>query len=88
MLLYALSHPKWNEFRQMFYLETLKGLFKNQDTKKKVFVRFLDMLIVLFVLAIVFSYIFGGFGIDIAGFSTFQINNLHKPVVQLSLIHI
>ena len=41
------------------------------------------MLCFFFIFAIVFSYIFGGFAIDIGNVSIFQIKNFHKPVIQL-----
>ena len=44
------------------------------------------MLILLFLMVIIFSYVFGGFGFDIGGISIFQVNNLHKPVIQLMAI--
>jgi len=84
--LYFLSHPRWNEFRQKISFRAIAGIFKNQETKRKIFTRILDVLIVLFIFVIVFSYIFGGFGLDIAGVSIFQVNNLHKPVIQLFVI--
>ena len=85
-LLHALSYPKWNALRQRFCLASLAGWFKGQKTKTKVFVQILDVVIVLFLMVIVFSYVFGGFGLDIAGVSIFQVNNFHKPVFQMLAI--
>ena len=84
--LHALSCPQWNQLRQRFSLASLAGWFKGQKSKRKVFVRILDVVIVLFLLVIVFSYVFGGFGLDIAGVSIFQVNNFHKPVFQMLAI--
>ena len=81
--LYALSHPEWEDIRGKISFAALAGLFKDRETKMEVLVRFLDVLIVLFFMAIVFSYVFGGFGIDIGGVTVFQVNNFHKPVIQL-----
>jgi hypothetical protein len=85
-LLHALSYPQWNQLRQRFSFAPLAGWFKGQKTKRRILTQILDVLIVLFLMAIVFSYIFGGFGIDIAGVSIFQVNNIHKPVFQLLTI--
>jgi hypothetical protein len=83
-LLHALSYPKWNALRQRFCMASLAGWYKGQKTK--VFVQILDVVIVLFLMVIVFSYVFGGFGLDIAGVSIFQVNNFHKPVFQMLAI--
>ena len=85
-LLYALSFPQWDELRHMFGLASLTRWFKDQKTKGRVLVQILDVLIVLFLMVIVFSYVFGGFGLDIAGVSIFQVNNFHKPVFQMLAI--
>jgi hypothetical protein len=87
-LLYILSCPLWIELRQKFNLVSLLEWLIPKNSKSKSLVRILDFLIILFLMAIVFSYIFGGFGIDIAGISIFQINNFHKPVFQLLAIFI
>ena len=84
--LHALSYPQWNQLRQRFSLASLAGWFKGQKSKRKVFVQILDVVIVLFLMVIVFSYVFGGFGLDIAGVSIFQVNNFHKPVFQMLAI--
>jgi hypothetical protein len=85
-LLYTLSYPQWNDLRQRFGLASLVGWFKGQRTRRETFVQILDVLIVLFLMVIAFSYVFGGFGLDIAGVSIFQVNNFHKPVFQMLAI--
>jgi hypothetical protein len=85
-ILYVLSCPLWIELRQKFSLVSLLRWLKAKKSKGITLVRILDTLIVLFLMVIVFSYIFGGFGIDIAGVSIFQVNNFHKPVFQLLTI--
>ena len=50
-----------------------------------IFVRLLDVLIVLFFCAIVFSYVFGGFGLDIGGVTIFQINNIPEEGLEMVL---
>ena len=86
-LLHALSYPTVEgSLDKDFSLASLAGWFKGQKTKTKVFVQILDVVIVLFLMVIVFSYVFGGFGLDIAGVSIFQVNNIHKPVFQMLAI--
>jgi hypothetical protein len=83
VLLHLLSYPQWNKISKKLSYSSLLKLFKGQKNKVEKLVRFLDMLILLFLVVIIFSYIFGGFGFDLAGISIFQVNNLHKPVFQL-----
>jgi hypothetical protein len=84
--LHALSYPQWKQLRQRFSLASMAGWFQGQKTNRKVFVQILNVVIVLFLMVIVFSYVFGGFGLDIAGVSIFQVNNFHKPVFQMMAI--
>ena len=81
-ILYALSHPKWVQIREKMSLTTLIGFFKNKKTKREIFCQLLDLIIFLFFIAVIFSYIFGGFGLDIAGHSILQINEFHKAAMQ------
>jgi hypothetical protein len=83
-LLYLLSHPKWNQFREEFSLSTFVSFFNIKGSRAQRICRFLDMLILLFSFVIMFSYIFGGFAIDIGSTSIFQVKNFHKPVFQLT----
>ena len=63
-------------------LTTLIGSFKNKKTKREIFCQLLDLIIFLFFIAVIFSYIFGGFGLDIAGHSILQINEFNKAAMQ------
>ena len=83
-ILYALSHPCWEQIRRKISFATLIGFFKNKRTKRETFCQLLDILILLFFVAVIFSYIFGGFGLDIAGYSILQINEFNKAAMQLS----
>lgn len=83
-LLYLLSHPKWNQFRENISLSRFGSFFKRKGSRAQRICRFLDILIFLFSFVIVFSYIFGGFAIDIGSISIFQVKNFHKPVFQLA----
>ena len=83
LILLMLTHERWKSLRSFVSFQNFFGLFKNLATKRYVLARVLDVIVVFFGVGIIFSYIFGGFGIDIAGYSIFQINKLHKPVFQL-----
>jgi len=85
-ILYVLTHPRWAEIRAKISFVALVGFFKNKKTKMETFCRFLDCLIFVFFIAVVFSYIFGGFGLDIAGYSILQINEFHKAATQLLVL--
>jgi len=85
-VLFTLTHNSWGEVRSRI-LTFKPNLFgSGEDNRKLKITRVLDVIILLFVLAILFSYVFGGFGLDIAGTSIFQINKLHKPVFQLLIL--
>ena len=82
-ILYALSHPQWAEIREKISFTTLIGSLKNKKTKREIFCQLLNILIFLFFVAVIFSYVFGGFGLDIAGYSILQINEFNKAAIQL-----
>ena len=83
LFLLTLTHPKWNVFRDKFSIKNLFQSFVLLETKKEKVARIYDILLYIFLLAIAYSYIFGGFGLDIGGVTILQINNLHKPVLQI-----
>ncbi len=85
-LLYFLSHPKWNQFREKFTLSAFVSFIKRKESRAQRICRFLDILILIFSFVVVFSYIFGGFAIDIGSVSIFQVKHFHKPAVQLLAI--
>ena len=85
-LLYLLSHPKWNQFREEISLSSFVIFFKSKGSRAQRICRFLDILILIFSFVVVFSYIFGGFAIDIGSVSIFQVKHFHKPAVQLLAI--
>jgi hypothetical protein len=84
-LLFVLTRKNWDRLRFQITFSTLKSLFQNLSVRQR-FIRFLDCLIVVFFLAIVFAYTFGGFGLDIAGVTLFQINNLYRPLGQFAIL--
>jgi hypothetical protein len=86
LILFILSHEQWEKTRPSLSLRRFISSFKNLPTKSQVLVRAIDVVIVCFCFGIIFAYIFGGFGLDIAGYSILQINNLHKPVIQLAAL--
>ncbi len=83
VILFALTHPQWDSFRKKISFQTLSTYFSHRKSKLEIFTGFLDLTILIFSIAIIFSYIFGGFGLKIGGVTFLQINNLHKPVLQL-----
>ncbi len=85
-LLFVLSWKHWEVVRDALSIRKMIARFQDSPSKKLKLVMILDKVIVVFVAAILFSYVFGGFGIDIAGQSILQINKLHKPVGQLLVI--
>ncbi len=85
-LLYFLSHPKWNQFREKITLSAFVSFIKRKESRTQRICRFLDILILIFSFVVVFSYIFGGFSIDIGSVSIFQVKHFHKPAVQLLAI--
>jgi hypothetical protein len=85
-ILYVLSWKHWEAVRNTFSKREIVARFQGCQSKKLKLVMVLDGVIFVFFAAIIFSYVFGGFGIDIAGHSILQINKLHKPVGQLLVI--
>ena len=85
-ILFILNHPEWNNTKSKISLTKFKSLFWVEQTPKEIFIFIFDLIISAFILCILFSYVFGGFGIDVGGITIFQINNLHKPVGQLAIL--
>lgn len=81
--LLALTHPNWDNFKNQLSIKRIYESFGLLKTKKEKFAKIYDLFLCVFILAIAYSYVFGGFGLDIGGFTIFQINNLHKPVIQI-----
>jgi 4-amino-4-deoxy-L-arabinose transferase-like glycosyltransferase len=85
-ILYVLSSKHWEVIRNTFSPSKIVSQFQDSPSNKLKLVLILDGVIIFFIAAILFSYVFGGFGIDIGGHSILQINKLHKPVGQLLVI--
>ena len=85
-VLFVLVHEKWSLVRDRISFEAISTWWRGEKLKKKKLVRVLDVIIYGFAIATLFSYVFGGFGIDVMGYSIFQINNLHKPVTQVLVL--
>jgi hypothetical protein len=85
-IIFILTHEQWGSFRESISMNSFFGLFRKLPRGKYVIARVLDVVMVLFFFAILFSYVFGGFGLDFGGHSVFQINKLHKPVFQLMIL--
>jgi hypothetical protein len=86
LVFFIVTYDRWKDWRSLISFQTFFGFFKTLTSKRDVLVRILDSVMVFFCVAIIFSYMFGGFGLDIGGHSIFQINNLHKPVFQLLIL--
>ena len=59
------------------------GVFKREQSTKELVCKVLDALVILFFFFVSFSYVFGGFGLDIGGISILQINKFHEAAIQL-----
>ena len=85
-ILSVLTHKNWGVVRETCVTSGLLNWYKKQTSAKLKFIRILDAVVLFFAGAILFSYVFGGFGLDIAGHSILQINNIHKPVGQILIL--
>ncbi len=83
IILFVLTNDNWKNIRLKFSIKTVTFWFTGQKGAMPKFARVLDVVILFFIFVVFFSYVFGGFGIDIAGYSILQSNELHKPLVQL-----
>jgi len=86
VILFILSSYSWGTLRANVSIKTIKSWFIAQKGFLRKFVVLLDGIILFFIFVVLFSYTFGGFGIDIAGYSILQSNALHKPVGQLLVL--
>tara|TARA_Y100001960_G_scaffold109608_1_gene117498 strand:- start:8 stop:1534 length:1527 start_codon:yes stop_codon:yes gene_type:complete len=86
VILYTLAHPNWGRFREHFSSNSWIDFLKNKKTKMEFLCSALDIIIILFAFAVIFSYVFGGFALDIAGHSILQINKFHKAAIQLFVL--
>jgi hypothetical protein len=83
IILFVLTNDYWENIRLKFSIKTVTSWFMEQTGAMRKFVSVLDGVILFFIFTVLFSYVFGGFGVDIAGYSILQSNELHKPLVQL-----
>ena len=83
IILFVLTNDYWENIRLKFSMKTVTSWFMGQKGAMRKFVSVLDGVILFFIFTVLFSYVFGGFGIDIAEYSILQSNELHKPLVQL-----
>jgi hypothetical protein len=86
LILFVLSNNSWETFRSKISIKVIASRYMAQKGGIQKFVSILDGIILFFILTVLFSYVFGGFGIDIAGISIMQSNELHKPVGQLLIL--
>ena len=85
-ILYLLTQPQWEEMRSKFSSVKLKQWARTKWPPREKFTFLFDSILAVFIFVVLFSYVFGGFGIDIGGVSIFQVNNLHKPLGQLVVL--
>ena len=81
--LLVLTHLSWDGFRDRFSFKKIFQNFRLLKTKKEKLSRLYDLILCLFIFFIVYSLIFGGFGLDVGGVTILQINNLQKPIFQI-----
>ena len=86
IILIALSSDYFLDARAQFSRKNLVSWFVGKKGTRQKIIKVIDVVILFFIFVVLFSYIFGGFGIDIAGISILQSNALHKPVGQLLVI--
>jgi len=58
-ILYALTHPDWFKIRERISTKNLISFFKNKKTKTELARQLFDTLIIIFFMAVLFSYIYG-----------------------------
>jgi len=81
--IFIVTSTWWEKVRANFKLSIVLTWWKSLENKKLRFIRVLDLVIICFLLATSFAYVWGGFAIDIMGVSIFQIKNFHKPGIQV-----
>ena len=86
LVIFILTSTWWENARANFKLSIVLTWWKSLENKKLRFIRVLDLVIICFLLATSFAYVWGGFAIDIMGVSIFQIKNFHKPVIQVFVL--
>ena len=86
LFIFILTSTWWEKVRANFKLSRVSIWWKSLENKKLRFIRVLDLIILCFLLATSFAYIWGGFAIDIMGTSIFQIKKFHKPGIQVLVL--
>ena len=88
-LIFTLTSPWWKEVRFNFkssIISSISSWWENLGSAKLRFIRVLDLIIISFLLATSFAYVWGGFAIDIFKISIFQIKNFNKPMLQVLIL--
>ena len=86
LILFLLSNNSWEVFRAKVSIKAIASRYTLQKGGMRKIVSILDGVILLFILIVLFSYVFGHFGVDIAGISIIQSNALHKPLGPLLVL--
>jgi hypothetical protein len=85
-IVFALSSNYFRTVRDKISAQKTLNWAKGTKGERQWLKKILDFLICVFGMVTVFSYVFGGFGIDLAGHSILQTNKLGTPVYQLSIL--
>jgi hypothetical protein len=84
--IFILTSTWWKNTRFNLNLSRVSTEWKSLESNRLRLIRSLDLIILCFLFATFFGYIWGGFAIDIMGISIFQIKNFHKPVIQVLIL--
>ncbi|PIQ95649.1 MAG: hypothetical protein COV67_13750 [Nitrospinae bacterium CG11_big_fil_rev_8_21_14_0_20_56_8] len=85
-VLFVLAQPNWEVWRGRISRATLKGYLAHRASRREKIAALLDLVLALFLAGILFAYVFGGFGLDIAGHTILQINKLYQPIYQMAVL--
>ena len=85
-ILFCLSNNYWETFRERASFKSVGSWFTKKKNGVQKVKAILDGIILIFIPIVLFSYIFGGFGIDIGHYTILQSNELHKPLEQLLVL--
>ena len=85
-VVFALSSDYCRTVRDKISVRKILNWAKGSKGERQWLKKILDFLICVFGMVAMFSYVFGGFGIDVAGHSILQTNKLGTPVYQLSIL--
>jgi len=86
LFIFMLTHNNWGQIRKNIPFLSIIEHFRTRNSLKQRFIVVLDLVIILFILASVFAYAFGGWGVKLWSTTILQINTLHKPLIQICIL--